>query len=372
MTIIQQYYIETPYTGLSECVQKMVDDSADQTRIYLLLTGILASLDIARYLYSIKADKFAEYALISVNYDEYYETVQNQMQSNVLISQSFENATIEDARNVYHKAILVLAPSPANFTKFCDLMVKRIRKRLHNLTELGKSNCKNVQAALVYDAMVIYARTIGFLLKSQAKTSLTNQTDQTDFKTNNFSEKNFTTKDYKQVFASIVNRTYESVLGFNYFIGRDGEADGNYTLLSFVGNDSKKLRIISMESQPYFANIRPIGVFEHNRKSSLLDFVAKTSIDWLKRNATQQDEPECGINDEKCIKSNDFLKIVIAIFFFALVVAFISFLARFLLSYDQQETKLWEISLNEIRFLEIDRNQDFRELNRAIAVSTFC
>ena len=341
LQITKIYYLNSPCT--TRCVQEIIEQSCDLTRIYVLLTGTATATDIARQLSIIRPEKFKEYALLSVNYDDEYYSVGQRNHLGDSMAEPFSNALVKDD---CYRNLLILSSTPptsSNYSAFCDSVLDK-----RNVCDFNKTNCRF--AVLIYDAMMLYANALNELFAN-----------------------NGSLHEKKQFRPNILNQTYESRLGFIDHIDSDGEAGGNYTLLS-VESENKTFR--SMSVSGLFKNLKQVGLFHRTDNCEFPSLELQSQINWLTNNSYPPlDQPKCGFSNEKCGKSFNFLILLAIIFFIILLVSFICFIIcfiiRFLTKYEKHDSKQWEINLNDVYILDIEKNQDINELNRLVAVSIF-
>ncbi|KAL3273771.1 hypothetical protein HHI36_015198 [Cryptolaemus montrouzieri] len=139
-----------------------------------------------------------------------------------------------------------------------------------------------IQAAYLYDAVMIYARAL------------------TEVLGNNEDPRNGTA-----ILHRIVNRSYHSIQGYDVFIDGNGDAEGNFTVVALLDDRDVNGSILPMSMQPvgYFqykpdGNSTPYAVPEFR----YLD--AQRPIQWVGGNLPRA-EPICGFYGEKCIYKPD-------------------------------------------------------------------
>lgn len=136
---------------------------------------------------------------------------------------------------------------------------KELNKNSHDLCALP---------GLAYDAVVVYAKALNRTL-----------------------EEGGNLRDGERIMKNILNQSYESILGFDDRIDPNGDADGNYTLLSL--NKSS-----NYNDTPTMA---PIGIFKKVENSNLPELHLTNRIDWFNEDGEPpKAEPKCGFKNEKC------------------------------------------------------------------------
>ena len=155
----------------------------------------------------------------------------------------------------------------------------------------------------------------------------------------------------------IFNQTYESILGYYDRIDKNGDSDGNYTLLSL--NDSKDIKLLKM---------KPVGIFKKSENSDLPELAILDKIIWLNNDAPK-DETECGFNNEKCRFKLDVLEVITGtVVFLSLFVVFY-FLLRYFRYEAKLESQLWKVDFREVIVLNLKKDQTSQEVKNKIAVS---
>lgn len=363
--LLKIYHIDPPYTNLTDCLKDQINESSDQTKIYVLMATPILSIDMAEYLYEIKSTNFNKYFLISVNYDDFYRSIDDWKHindlKNRLSKQKIDKNDFYDDKNIYFKSIILLAPSPSinlNYSNFCSLILERLKEQISNyqnntdlLDELNCNfNCLN--AGLVYDAFLIYTRTLNTII-SHNSSKLEQE---------------------KEIFQKILNQTYKSVFGFIDSIGLDGRSNGNFSLFRLRDNHyhhNGTTRIISIENQPFFTNLRLVGQFVINDNCDFPDLKIQHSFDWLDDLPDEDVGPDSAWFDFH--KKMDFIGWIIVFVITIILIIFFIFVIRFLLHLDQNDQKFWQINLDDVEIIDIEKDQDFQELNKTIAVSScFC
>ena len=339
--ITKIYYIESPQTTISQELKDILNESCDITRIFILLTGLLTSLEIAKHTNQIRPVAFDEYAFISSNYDEFYSSIEEQNG----YSNQIRNITIDDS---ILGALFLIAPSPAinsNFDKFCEQVFVETQKLL-NASRI--SNHHNVYSALIYDSIYLYASGLSKLLLKHQNSSV---------------------NDGVKLIGQILNFNYESILGHREYIDLNGDANGNYVMLTI--NISNKYEASSFRNQPYFENMKQRGLFRMNNDFETPELVIKEdSIDWLTNKKRIEEEPMCGFKNDACFLGFNYY---LAIFFFVVTFFICLFICTFFLikclsEYKILETQHWKINYDDLTILDIDKNQeDACEVTKAIA-----
>lgn len=334
LTIRQTYRLNSSYSRMTDQLRRVVEESCDKTRIYILLAGTLVAIDLTRYLHQIRPKVFRQYAVVSLDYDIVYASTDKQNEFNSLIDRGEGEFSIY--KSIYN-ALAIITPSPAtspNFDEFCE----RVANRTQSLEGAGRPR-HNVLAALAYDSVRIYANALA-------------------------SKENSTSG--HRLIRHILNRTYSSALGFDVRLDSNGNAEGHYVVLT-LDNNASLVNKSRWQNQPFFANFEQVGIFLANEKSELphVDFLKGT---WVTNRRQLKDEPDCGFHNEKCQKLRLLLVAFIVLFLILLIVG-LCFLVKFLILHAELEAKHWKIDLNSVTILAIDKNQDSHDVVKMIKVS---
>lgn len=340
LTISRTYHINSSYSCMTEQLKRIVEASCDQTRIYVLLATTLVSIDLIKHLHRIRPVLFRQYAVVSLDYDIVYSSIDEQNYFNSLIDR-----TNETGKFSIYNALMLITPSPAtnaSFDDFCDQIAERTTEKRHSL-EGKESPQYNVFAALAYDSVRILADALGAALAN-----------------------NETSTDGHQLTAYLLNRIYRSVLGFDVRLDSNGNAEGHYVVLTPSRNVSR-VNKSRWRNQPFFMNFEQVGIFLANENSDLpsLHFL-QSATEWTINKLQLKDEPNCGFQNEKCRQRLGLLLIALVILLFILLTIGLCLLVRFVVRHAELEATHWKIDFNEVPVLAIDKNQDCHDVVKAI------
>ena len=334
LTISRTYSIDSFYSCITDQLKRIVEESCDRTRIYVLLANSLVSIDLIKYLHRIRPKVFRQYAVVLLDYDIVYSSVDEQNYFNSLIDRGGGG----NGFSIYN-ALFVITPSPAtsaDFDSFCERVANRTRS-----LEATRSPRHNMLAALAFDSVMIYANALARALASKANST-----------------------EGQQLVAQIRNRTYRSALGFDVRLDSNGDAEGRYVVLTLSGNDSL-LNKSRWRNQPFFANFEQVAIFLKAENSSL-PTVHFLKPSWLINKRQLRDEPECGFGNEKCRKKI-LLLITAFIILFVLLMIGLCGLLKYLI-HAELDIKHWKIDFNDVSVLAIDKNQDCHDVVKTIKV----
>ena len=353
LTISRTYHINSTYSCQNDQLKKIVEASCDHTRIYVVLATTLVSIDLIKHLHRIRPTVFWQYAVVSLDYDSVYSSVEEQTHFNSLIQRA--NST---GKFSIYNALMLITPSPAtnsSFDEFCDQVAKRvtkkvakrIAKRAAKETPKGHKPEHKVLAALAYDSVRILADVLGRALENNETTG------------------------GSQLIPYLLNRTYQSVLGFEARFDSSGIAEGHYVVLT----PSRNVHLVNRSrwrNQPFFMNFEQVGEFLVDENSDLptLHFLPDAA-DWTANKRQLKDEPDCGFQNEKCRQKLGLLLIALVVLLFVLLTIGLCLLVRFVIRHAELEATHWKIDLNEVPILAIDKDQDCHDVLKAIKVGLF-
>ncbi|XP_036368513.1 guanylate cyclase 32E-like isoform X2 [Octopus sinensis] len=220
------------------------------------------------------------------------------------------------------QSVLIMAPrgpSNPNWDSFLERTRQNLGREPFHVPSLPfKKNPISIHAAYLYDAIQVYSRAI---LES-------------------FLEgRNIS--DGKLITSKIRSRSFESIQGYSVYIDEDGDAKGNYTVLSLQKDVSK----------PFHMFLDQVGSFEMTSKESGTPKYRPLRDIWWVKGKKPTGEPECGFDGIKCIAKIDWLVVVVCSVVTTLVFM-IGILAVRHYSYEKKlERLLWKINFKDIVFL---------------------
>ncbi|OQR74543.1 guanylate cyclase 32E-like [Tropilaelaps mercedesae] len=174
-------------------------------------------------------------------------------------------------------------------------------------------------AAMAYDAVWLYAR---------AATELLNRNQSLDNGT--------------ALIDVIRNNVYRSVMGFDIRVDENGEAEGNYTVLGFANASDEHLSPIGKFS------IDDGGATSNGPNTGALPiFQLESEVAWL-GGAPPLSEPRCGFFKEKCISKQDWRGVLLMASCGSLLAAALLAAARHY-RYEYRLAKLlWKIDIRDV------------------------
>nr|XP_022903996.1 guanylate cyclase 32E-like [Onthophagus taurus] len=183
-----------------------------------------------------------------------------------------------------------------------------------------------IHAAYLYDAVMIYARAL------------------TEIFDNHEDPRNGTA-----VLEKILNRSHRSIQGYDIYIDRNGDAEGNFTVVALL-DDLEINSSLRMSMQP-------VGYFQYDSNTTgLLDLPEFKYIDmsrpiqWVGGKLPRA-EPVCGFRGERCIYKTDWR--LIGLMFIASMIILVVILFAFKhYRYEQKlACLLWKIDMKDVTII---------------------
>ncbi|KAF5270552.1 hypothetical protein FQR65_LT05450 [Abscondita terminalis] len=308
----------------------IVADTFKRTRVYVFVGEHIALIDFIKCLQRRKLLDSGDYVVISVD-DEIYDPnrkikIIQREYLDPFISETWGNSS--DVMGF--RSVLKLTPSHPrnpNYKVICESIKAMSAKPpfcvpYHH--KIFDSISVPIQAAYLYDAVMIYARAL------------------TEVFENNEDPRNGTA-----ILRRILNRSYHSVQGNDVYIDTNGDAEGNFTVVALL-DDTEMNGTIRMSMQP-------VGYFQYhlngsNLPTTLPEFKYLNSskpIQWVGGRVPMA-EPRCGFYGEKCIYKTDWR--LVAIISFSSIVVCVAIL--FIVKHYRYEQKLacllWKIDMKDV------------------------
>ncbi|XP_050294438.1 guanylate cyclase 32E isoform X2 [Anthonomus grandis grandis] len=312
-----------------EQMDKIVAETYKITRVYVFLGEHIALVDFIKCLQARKLLDTGNYVIISVD-DEIYDPTRrtkiirrdyldpyldgsdiNAFRSVLKLTQSFPIERYQEFREEI-KAFSTKPPFcvPYHYKIFDSISVP-------------------IEAAYLYDAVMIYARAL--------TETFENQEDP---------------RNGTAILNKILNRSYRSIKGYDIFIDQNGDAEGNFTVVSLLDDKENGSHLgISMQ---------PVGYFQYTLNGTVISSLPEfryindsRPIQWIGGNIPKA-EPKCGFKGEKCVYRIDWRMIAGVIM--AISVFFVGGL--FVFKHYRYEQKLacllWKIDIRDVTIIPID------------------
>ncbi|XP_030746058.1 guanylate cyclase 32E [Sitophilus oryzae] len=186
-----------------------------------------------------------------------------------------------------------------------------------------------IEAAYLYDAVMIYARALTEAL-----------------------EKNEDPSNGTKILNKILNRSYHSIKGYDVFMDQNGDAEGNFTVVSLL--DDKEV------DSNLRMSMQPVGYFQYILNGSIMSalpefryFNTSRPIQWIGGNIPKV-EPKCGFNGEKCVYKVDW-RMVAGIIMLSSILFVGGLFAFKHYRYEQKlACLLWKIDMRDVTIIPID------------------
>ncbi|KAL9930480.1 guanylyl cyclase at 32E [Glossina fuscipes fuscipes] len=325
-------------------MQKIIDETYTTTRIYVFIGEHIAMVDFVRCMQNRQLLQNGDYIIISVD-DEIYDSKRrvNIMERNYLDPYIRKEKRKSLDKNSFRSVIKISMTYPLNphIRELCS-KIKEYARKYPFLVPYHQRVFDNISVPIyglhLYDSVMIYAKAITDLLQIGADIY-----------------------DGRLVMSRIFNHSYHSIQGFDVHIDGNGDAEGNYTVIT-LQNDGNNVNIVSSLVR---MSMQPVGYFVYNKLSTIPEFryiKANRHIQWLKGRPPLA-EPLCGFHGELCrMRKLDWRYLTSGSFFgFFLIVA-----AVFLIKHYRYEQTLagllWKIDMKDVTIINIDNNLDYNNL----------
>ncbi|XP_045477844.1 guanylate cyclase 32E-like isoform X2 [Harmonia axyridis] len=305
-----------------EQMDNIVSDTFERTRIYVFVGEHIALIDFVKCLQRRGLLDGGQYVVISVD-DEIYDPNRriNIVRRDYL--DPFLNETWANGSDLMgFRSVLKLTPShPRNpdYSELCE-RIKAISIKspfcVPYHPKIFDSISVPIQAAYLYDAVMIYARALTEVLESDEDP-----------------------KNGTALLKRIVNRYYHSIQGYDVFIDGNGDAEGNFTVVALLDDTDVNGSILSMSMQPEFK------YFDSDR-----------TIQWVGGKLPVA-EPACGFHGEKCISRPNWKLIVSMSSAASLLVVCIMFALKHYRYEQKLACLLWKIEMKDVTIIPTETNE---------------
>uniref|UniRef100_A0A1B0BWX4 Guanylate cyclase n=1 Tax=Glossina palpalis gambiensis TaxID=67801 RepID=A0A1B0BWX4_9MUSC len=262
-------------------MQKIIDETYTTTRIYVFIGEHIAMVDFVRCMQNRQLLQNGDYIIISVD-DEIYDSKRrvNIMERNYLDPYIRKEKRKSLDKNSFRSVIKISMTYPLNphIRELCS-KIKEYARKYPFLVPYHQRVFDNISVPIyglhLYDSVMIYAKAITDLLQIGADIY-----------------------DGRLVMSRIFNHSYHSIQGFDVHIDGNGDAEGNYTVIT-LQNDGNNVNIVSSLVR---MSMQPVGYFVYNKLSTIPEFryiKANRHIQWLKGRPPLA-EPLCGFHGELC------------------------------------------------------------------------
>ncbi|EDW13325.2 uncharacterized protein Dmoj_GI18149 [Drosophila mojavensis] len=315
-------------------IENIIEETYRTTRIYVFIGEHIAMVDFVRCLQNRGLLESGDYIVVSVD-DEIYNANRrvNIMERNYLDPYIRKEKSKSLDKISFRSVIKISMTYPQNphIRDICTKIKEYARKapfRVPYHQRVFENISVPIHGLHLYDNVMIYARAVTEILQRGGDIN-----------------------DGALVMSRIFNRSYHSIQGFDVFIDSNGDAEGNYTVISLQSDanagSGNSLAQMSMQ---------PVGFFVYNKDSEIPEFRYIKSgrpIQWLNGRPPLA-EPMCGFHGELCPRKKlDWRYLVTAALFAFVLIAAIALLLK---HYRYEQTLaglLWKVDMKEVTVINL-------------------
>ncbi|XP_017859898.1 PREDICTED: guanylate cyclase 32E [Drosophila arizonae] len=315
-------------------IENIIEETYRTTRIYVFIGEHIAMVDFVRCLQNRGLLESGDYIVVSVD-DEIYNANRrvNIMERNYLDPYIRKEKSKSLDKISFRSVIKISMTYPQNphIRDICTKIKEYARKapfRVPYHQRVFENISVPIHGLHLYDNVMIYARAVTEILQRGGDIN-----------------------DGALVMSRIFNRSYHSIQGFDVFIDSNGDAEGNYTVISLQSDanagSGNSLAQMSMQ---------PVGFFVYNKDSVIPEFRYIKSgrpIQWLNGRPPLA-EPMCGFHGELCPRKKlDWRYLVTAALFAFVLIAAIALLLK---HYRYEQTLaglLWKVDMKEVTVINL-------------------
>uniref|UniRef100_A0A0N5A3Y9 Guanylate cyclase n=1 Tax=Parastrongyloides trichosuri TaxID=131310 RepID=A0A0N5A3Y9_PARTI len=305
--------VPSPFSEFNDNkLEQIIDETKDFSRIYI----VIGTPKMGRKLTQALGDKgvlaggLHLVLLVCPDYDwlNPYHAMNNHFfrDTSKWLSKSWDVNTSDDHKFLnYASHLIAVIPTPVSLN---SPQVKTFWKKCNNnLKYFGifgnpfeKEIKPNRHAYYLYDAVMLYAKSVHEVISAYKKKGL---------------DSDLALKDGKMIMGNIIGKRYTSIQGFEMKINKNGNAIGNYSLMTL-----QKVKPIYDKNDPNYypvnwaLNVTADFIDVDDGLHTLPKIRYHREILWP-RKFPPLDEPECGFLNDKC-PANIFFKYMWAFFFF--------------------------------------------------------
>ncbi|XP_030761658.1 guanylate cyclase 32E [Sitophilus oryzae] len=272
ITIAAMKFWDTPYHHgyMENPFVKLIEETYIFTRIFVILGHHYEHLGLMVAMEQKKLFEKGEYFVVGVDIEQYDDKNPSKYLRGLLRDADLPNDPV--AQKAYQSYLGVVPSSPVGFENFTALVNSYMEKAPFNfpnpLSYFGGGKLIRAEAAYLYDAVHLYAKALMEVMDSGGEP-----------------------RNGSAIIEAIKNTHYKSAMGYIVYMDENGDAEGNYTLISRKPLPGKRDQY----------GLFPVGIFALPRTHSRLPVLHLTAtIDWL-NGYPPIAEPFCGFTGEKCI-----------------------------------------------------------------------
>ncbi|XP_037032480.1 guanylate cyclase 32E isoform X2 [Bradysia coprophila] len=318
-TIYYHGYAHNPF-------DELVESTFLDTRIYVILSHQYEHIGLMTSLYKKGLLDKGEYFVVGVDIEQYDSSSPDKYLRGVL------QVKTDPASVIAFQSYLAVVPSaPVLFSEFARLVNRYMEMEPFNypnpLGHIGGVKQIPAEAAYLYDAVHLYARALIKILESDENPK--NGTAIVDY---------------------IKGTSYSSAMGYLVYIDDNGDAAGNYTILSMKSSQNN--------SNEY--GLYPIGTFNAPQLIEVPELQLFDEIKWV-GSGPPIAEPRCGFRGEKCISYTGEISAGIA-GGAVVVLILVSLVLYRNWRYEQElDSLLWKVDFKEIEMHENEKDNNSQQ-----------
>ncbi|KRY10483.1 Guanylate cyclase 32E [Trichinella patagoniensis] len=333
---------EEPYRSTNfddrQRISEIVSETHLKTRIYLMFGSVSALQQMLYAMDDLELLNNGEYVIIYLEPSYTYLNPDDAMmnyfyRATLYTVEEFHNYPFVNRIVDLSRSVLAIIPSPVTFTdkawqEFWEKVNQYNAQPPFNFfnpvgnSHIGKYPVVNRYATYLYDAVMLYATALHEELQAGGDP-----------------------RNGSAIIGRIFNRRYQSMQGFEMQINEQGDAEGNFTLLT-------RQRLVDSRFNLTYGLIPSAYFIEKNETLPGLLFKRGLRVDWA-GGKPPQDEPECGFRGEYCVDQPSYAVEIVcgAIGIVMLIMAVVSFIYYRNRKYEQELAGLiWKINPKEIQF----------------------
>ncbi|KRX24280.1 Guanylate cyclase 32E [Trichinella nelsoni] len=281
---------EEPYRSTNfddrQRISEIVSETHLKTRIYLMFGSVSALQQMLYAMDDLELLNNGEYVIIYLEPSYTYLNPDDAMmnyfyRATLYTVEEFHNYPFVNRIVDLSRSVLAIIPSPVTFTdkawqEFWEKVNQYNAQPPFNFfnpvsnSHIGKYPVVNRYATYLYDAVMLYATALHEELQAGGDP-----------------------RNGSAIIGRIFNRRYQSMQGFEMQINEQGDAEGNFTLLT-------RQRLVDSRFNLTYGLIPSAYFIEKNETLPGLLFKRGLRVDWA-GGKPPQDEPECGFRGEYCV-----------------------------------------------------------------------
>ncbi|KAF5298140.1 hypothetical protein FQA39_LY02564 [Lamprigera yunnana] len=326
---------------LSSYWYKFIQETKNRTRIYVFLGSHMSLVDLMNTMQTAQLFDNGEYMVISVDMNTYTQKDAHKYLWNPHVFDKYTSCEKHqtDFLKRGRSLLVVVSTKPSqSYENFTEIVRDYNTKEPFNFgtpTFLLTQNYHkfvSIYAAYLYDSVKLYVRALDKLLRAQP---LLNDKIIDEV-----------ASDGTKIIETIIGLgSYPSITGTTMQIDKNGDSEGNFSVLALKPINSEDIEVAKNFTCPY--QMEPVGQFQQGEFPVYNIF---RQVDWPGGSITV-DEPSCGFKNELCSKPdtqlNSIIAGILAVMLFCASVITMSIYRKWKIE-QEIEGLLWKIHSNEI------------------------